>query len=107
MKLDLDLQRIEEVALANDTQIHQWAAKLVMRVRQLEHELADPNYLYVGRISRQAIICRNAEISKLQEELKQKNLLIEQFKDELKNVRAELEAAKKQSVFPRDLHDRS
>lgn len=43
--------------------------KLVSEVRKLQHELDDPNYNYVGRIHRQAIICRNEQIASLEKQI--------------------------------------
>jgi hypothetical protein len=89
MKLDLNLTEIEELALSKDDKLHQLAALLVLRVRQLEHELADPNYSYGGRICRQAIVTRNVEIERLRDKIKEQNLLILQFRHEMKEQRGE------------------
>lgn len=45
--------------------------RLITEVRTLQHELADPNYLYSGRIHRFALKTRDAEIDLLRAELKQ------------------------------------
>lgn len=43
--------------------------ELCSEVRRLRHELDDPNYQYVGRIHRQAILCRNGTIDRLRKEI--------------------------------------
>lgn len=61
---------MEEKAAAEDGSIMAtYVLQLVSRVRALEHELADPNYQYSGRIHRQAIVSRNALIEKLRQEI--------------------------------------
>lgn len=55
----------------NYPQLSQSVATLVSEVRRLNHELADPRFIYGGsRAPRQAITCRNIEISALRAELK-------------------------------------
>jgi hypothetical protein len=69
---DLDLTRVEEEALKNpDDLMSAYVQKLVFRVRELDHELANPNYLFAqGRISRQALVIRNQEIEKLRSQIR-------------------------------------
>jgi predicted RNase H-like nuclease (RuvC/YqgF family) len=94
--MNLNLHEIEELALSEDTPIHQYAAQLVLRVRELEHELVDPNYLYGGtRISRQAIVWRNQEAERLRKQIKEQAARIEALKKALEDS------------HPKDLHDRS
>lgn len=104
MKLDLDLNVIEELALSKDDLIHQYCAKLILRVRQLEHDLTDPNYLYAGtRICRQALVVRHQEMQKIREQVK----LLQQ---EIAKGKLQLDEATKLAEdrkHPRDLHDRS
>lgn len=45
-----------------DSLAKQIATKLLSECRRLQHEIDDPNYRYSGRIHRNAILCRNAEI---------------------------------------------
>lgn len=73
-KNESDLHDIERLVHAEDTLIARMAQSLVVEVRRLRHELADPNYIYAhGRIARAAIVCRNNEIDSLREQLKSKN----------------------------------
>lgn len=45
---------------------------LTSEVRRLNHELVDPRYMYsTGRVPRQGITCRNAEIDALRKEVEQ------------------------------------
>jgi hypothetical protein len=66
-----DLYDIEQHACKNDTLEVQLLCRLVTECRKLQHELNDPNYQYSGRIHRQAIICRDAEIDRLRTRLKE------------------------------------
>jgi hypothetical protein len=66
-----DLSRAEQLAVAGDSALHQYLGKCVSEVRRLRHELNDPNYSYSGRIHRQAILCREAEIDSLRERIKE------------------------------------
>lgn len=68
---EIDLRMAEELAVTEDTAMSQWLSKCVSEVRRLQHELNDPNYSYSGRIHRQAILCRNAEIDRLQKRIKE------------------------------------
>lgn len=62
-----DLDQAEQDALAGDTLLNQTAARLLVEVRRLRHELADPMFMYAGgRISRHAVVGRNADIERLQ-----------------------------------------
>lgn len=67
-----DLHDIEKYAAGQaDSLLSLVTMRLVREVRRLQHELNDPNYLYAsGRISRSAIICREAEADKLRERIK-------------------------------------
>jgi chromosome segregation ATPase len=97
MKLDLNLTEIEELALSKDAPIHVAAGLLVCRVRQLTHELADPNYLYAGgRICRQIVVSRNEKIKELIKELKEKNQVIEQAQNAIKQLNAQVEIAREE-----------
>jgi len=61
-----ELDKMEQVACDQDTYLGQCCRKLISEVRNLQHQLDDPNYQYAGsRIHRQAIVVRNAEIDKL------------------------------------------
>lgn len=73
----LDLHKMEEQACALDTLEARNVRALVSEVRRLQTALDDPNYLYSGRIHRQAILCRNAEIDKLREKVAK----LQAFKD--------------------------
>ncbi len=70
----LDLSDMEEVLYKQPISYEaQIALRLLSECRRLQHELADPNYQYSGRIHRAAILSRNAEIDALRktvEELK-------------------------------------
>jgi environmental stress-induced protein Ves len=95
----LDLHNIEEVALSSNTQIHQFAAKLVFRVRQLQHELHDPNYLYAGtRISRQALICREQDMRKVQDDNTALQVLLKDRDDEIVRLNKALTEAMKRET---------
>ena len=67
-----DMDNLEEfVAKEPDSPLQNVTMRLLSLVRSLGHQLDDPNYKYGGsRISRYAILSRNAEIEKLQEKLK-------------------------------------
>lgn len=55
---------------------------LCSEVRSLQHQLEDPNHLYAsGRIHRQAIICRDGEISRLRKQVEE--LISERSKNEV------------------------
>lgn len=73
----LDLHGIEQAACASDSTEAAMILNLVSEVRRLKHELDDPNYLYAGRIHRQAIVSRDARIEKLRTEVKR----LQAFKD--------------------------
>lgn len=64
-----DLSRAEELAMTEGTAMAQWLAKCVSEIRRLRHELNDPNYMYSGRIHRQAVICRDVEIDRLRKRI--------------------------------------
>lgn len=67
-----DLDEAERIALAGDTVLHQLAGRLLIEVRRLQHELADPQFQYAGgRVHRHAVVCRNAEIDALREQVRQ------------------------------------
>ena len=64
-----DLFQWEQDAVGGiDTRENQRIGSLCAEVRRLQHEINDPNYQYVGRIHRHAIICRNGEIDRLRKE---------------------------------------
>lgn len=69
---DIYLHKIEKVACSlPDSPEKILIRDLLVECRRLQHELADPNYLYAGnRINRLAIVTRNEEIDALREELK-------------------------------------
>lgn len=68
--MDIDnIDDMEREAVKGESMLHQMLSRAVSKIRSLQHELTDPNYLYVGRIHRQAILSRNAEIDALREEL--------------------------------------
>lgn len=64
----MDIDYAERLAMSEETQMSLTLAKAVSFIRKLQHELNDPNYRYVGRIHRQAILSRNAQIERLLEE---------------------------------------
>lgn len=66
---DDELDAMERFAMTEETLMALNVGKLVSEVRRLKHELADPNYLYVGRIHRQSILCRDAQIDVLRKEI--------------------------------------
>lgn len=67
---DADLEAAEQVALAGDSRDQQLASRLLVELRRVRHELADPAFMYAGsRIHRHALICRDAENSQLRAEL--------------------------------------
>lgn len=70
---DLDLNRVEEEAHKKPNDLMSvYVQKLVIRVRELDHELQHPNYTYAsGRIGRAALICRNQQIDTLREQIRQ------------------------------------
>lgn len=66
---DSDLHEAERVALASDSLPGQLAARLLVEVRRLQHQLADPSFMYAGgRIHRHAIVCRQTEIDALRQD---------------------------------------
>lgn len=67
---DGKLIEMEEAGATEDSPLAFHVCELVSEVRRLKHELADPNYLYAGRIHRQAILSRNATIDQLLREVK-------------------------------------
>lgn len=70
--IDAELFEWEEIACSvPDSREKQIIGKLVSAVRSLQHELRDPNYQYVGRIHRQAIISRNARIEDLEKQIRE------------------------------------
>jgi len=65
-----DLQDIEVQAFeVPDSITSHHVQRLVIEVRKLRMQLIDPNFMYSGRIPRQAILCRNAEIDRLRAEI--------------------------------------
>lgn len=66
----INLDQIERAAAKDNGPMGQFCFYLLSEVRRLQHELNDPNYQYFGRIHRQAILVRNAQIEKLELELK-------------------------------------
>lgn len=67
------LDEIEQRA-AKGVAIPQDVIALLVEVRQLQHELANPNFLFGGsRINRLAILWRDAEIDQLRDQLMSKD----------------------------------
>jgi hypothetical protein len=71
-RFDLDLHRVEEEAAGKkNDRMADYVLKMVNRIRELDHELNHPNYTYAsGRIGRSALVYRNQEIQKLQEQVR-------------------------------------
>jgi len=70
---DIELDKMEQIACESDprSQMADYVCKLVSEVRRLRHYFNDPNYKYSGGdIHRQAIVTRNAEIDRLNKQLK-------------------------------------
>ncbi len=72
------LSELEELAFAAEQKLNfnpgltQAVSLLVDEVRRLQYELNDPRFMYAsGRVPRQAITCRNAEIRALRDEIEQ------------------------------------
>lgn len=66
---DSELMNAEELSTSGDTQLHMYLSKAISEIRHLRHQLNDPNYMYSGRIHRQAILTRNARIEQLEKEI--------------------------------------
>ncbi len=71
MICDAQLSDWEILACSHEKHEHFIMRQLISEVRRLRHELADPNYLYSGRIHRQGIISRNMEIDRLNKEIRE------------------------------------
>jgi len=85
-----DINDIEDrINSRNESQEKRWVIELISKVRSLEHDLRNPNYLYAdSRIHRQAILCRNSDIALLQQELhkvKEELKVADALKEEYKN----------------------
>ncbi len=96
-----DIHDIEALSFEDDKDcvINRATQRLCLLVRHLQHELKDPNYLYSGRICRQALITRDAQIDvllKQMEQLKKDNLQLIQDKAELETRLQVLLNAKEQ-----------
>ena len=67
-RLDDLEQEVLEIDCVKDRNIF---TELISEIRELQHDLVNPNFLYGGtRIHRQAILNRDRECKKLQEEIK-------------------------------------
>lgn len=69
---DIELSLLEQAAYDAEQKpgfnptLTQGITRLVDEIRKLKHELVDPRYTYAnGRVTRQSITVRNAEISAL------------------------------------------
>ncbi len=71
---DGDINDLEEAAYKQpDSLIRRALCRVLVELRAERHKLRDPNYIYAhSRISRQALICRDAEIERLREELRKR-----------------------------------
>ncbi len=70
MLTEENLSVFEKSAARENSALASAIELLVREVRSLQHELIHPNYQYAGgRIPRGAILCREAEIDRLREEL--------------------------------------
>lgn len=68
---EMDLSELEVVAFCSDGVPQRCVQVLIREVRRLRHELEDPSFMYAGgRIRRDAILCREAEIDQLREQIK-------------------------------------
>lgn len=67
---NFDLDEIEQIVLKENDLLSQVACRLLSEVRRLTHALNDPQYMYAGdRVNRMAVITRNLDIVKLNDEL--------------------------------------
>lgn len=65
-----DVRKMEEIATSYPPTWEKLElCKAIAYIAELERALSDPNYMYSGRIHRQAILCRNAEIDVLRKEV--------------------------------------
>lgn len=80
MALDLDLNRVEEEAYRKpDDLMSVYVQKLVAHVRDLDHQLNHPNYIYAsGRIPRSSIVYRNQEIDTLRQQVRKMAIELEE-----------------------------
>lgn len=59
------LDEWEQLGYSGGTPIHRALSDAVREIRRLKHELSDPNYMYAsGRIGRQALLVREAELDR-------------------------------------------
>lgn len=66
-----DINECELEAVKGDTLLHQMLSRVLAELDRVKHEAADPMYLYAGsRISRMALMVREAVIDKLRDEAK-------------------------------------
>lgn len=67
---DHDLHELGTLAHDGNSVPHLAMQRLVREVLRLKHELANPQFMYAGgRVSRDAILCRNATIDKQMDDL--------------------------------------
>lgn len=66
-----DIHDCEQLSFKEENILNRICQRLIVEVRSLQHELADPNYQYVGRIHRNAILTRDAEIDRLRTKIKE------------------------------------
>lgn len=67
----IDIHTYEQLSFKEDNALNRVCQRLIIEIRDLQHELADPNYQYVGRIHRNAILVREAEIDSLKAKIKE------------------------------------
>lgn len=67
----IDIHTCEQLSFKEDNALNRVCQRLIIEIRDLQHELADPNYQYVGRIHRNAILVREAEIDSLKAKIKE------------------------------------
>jgi len=92
-EIETHLAECEEEGCKGDTLLHQLVCHLVSKVRNLQHQLADPNYQYAGgRIHRQAIVCRNEQQVQLYNEIKELKAHIETLKAQILTHEADADA---------------
>ena len=75
-----DIHVCEQLAFKEDSLLNRVCQRLIIEIRNLQHELADPNYQYVGRIHRNAILTRDAQIDTLKARIKELEAKCEMLK---------------------------
>lgn len=87
MIAESDLHDYEREAVKGESYIHQIACKLIVEVRDLQHKLNDPNYMYAScRVPRLAIVDQASRIDALHLKVKELEKLLDNTSKELKEI---------------------